>query len=160
LPESSPTDGLQRVAVSPSLLVEPTGKLSVVANADHPTPYAYFVSGATPEICVPDTPLTYRNLRVYRVQPGASFDLGAWRGKGGTSYTLSVEAGAISSTQPGGASTESRARLPRVGADAMIQRMQLTPDVVEHLGVAGRKRLFALPLQSSHPLFELRLVNA
>jgi cyanophycinase-like exopeptidase len=85
-----------------ALLVEPTGKLSVVANADHPTPYAYFVSGAKPEICVPDTPLTYRNLRVYRVQPGASFDLGAWRGKGGTSYTLSVEAGAISSTQPGG----------------------------------------------------------
>jgi cyanophycinase len=85
-----------------AVLVDPSGKATVVANADHPTPFAYFIRGGAPEICQPDTPLTYRNLAVYRVQPGATFDIAAWRGRGGTAYTLNVEAGAVSSTQPGG----------------------------------------------------------
>jgi cyanophycinase-like exopeptidase len=85
-----------------AVLIEPDGKASIVANADHPTPYAYFIRGGAPEICQPDTPLTYRNLSVYRVQPGSFFDLPSWRGRGGTAYTLNVEAGAVTSTQPGG----------------------------------------------------------
>lgn len=85
-----------------AVLVDAAGRATVVANADHETPFAYFIRGGTPEICLPDIPLTYRNLSVYRVQPGASFDLDAWRGRGGTSYTLNVDAGAVSSTQPGG----------------------------------------------------------
>jgi cyanophycinase-like exopeptidase len=85
-----------------AVLIDGSGRATIVANADHPTPYAYFIRGGVPEICQPDTPLTYRNLAVYRAQPGASFDLGAWRGRGGTEYTLNVEAGAVSSTQPGG----------------------------------------------------------
>jgi cyanophycinase len=86
-----------------AVLVDAAGRATVVANADHPTPFAYFIRGGVPEICQPDTPLTYRNLAVYRVQPGSTFDVGAWRGRGGTAYTLNVVAGAVSSTQPGGA---------------------------------------------------------
>jgi cyanophycinase len=86
-----------------AVLVDRTGRATVVANADHPTPFAYFIRGGVPEICQPDTPLTYRNLSVYRVQPGSAFDIPAWRGRGGTAYTLNVEAGAITSTQAGGA---------------------------------------------------------
>jgi cyanophycinase len=86
-----------------AVLVDAAGKASVVANADHPTPCAYFIRGGVPEICQPSTALTYRQLSVYRVQPGAAFDIAAWRGRGGTAYTLDVNAGAVSSTQPGGA---------------------------------------------------------
>ena len=85
-----------------AVLVDAGGHASVVANADHPTPYAYFMQGGTPEVCQPKVPLTYRNIAVYRVQPGATFNIPKWAGKGGVAYTLNVEAGAIFSTQPGG----------------------------------------------------------
>jgi cyanophycinase len=85
-----------------AVLVDASGRASVVANADHPTPFAYFIRAGVPEVCQPDTPLTYRNMSVYRMQPGATFDVAAWRGRGGAAYTLHVEAGAITSTQPGG----------------------------------------------------------
>lgn len=86
-----------------AVLVDANGQASVVANAGHPTPYAYFLRGGTPEVCQAKTPLTYRNISVYRVQPGSGFSIPAWTGTGGTAYVLNVEAGAISSTQPGGA---------------------------------------------------------
>jgi len=85
-----------------AVLVDASGRATIVANADHPTPFAYFIRGGVPEICQPGTPLTYRNLAVFRAQPGSSFDIGAWRGRGGTTYTLNVEAGAVTSTQAGG----------------------------------------------------------
>jgi cyanophycinase-like exopeptidase len=85
-----------------AVLVDADGRATVVANASHPTPFAYFIRGGIPEVCQPKTPLTYRNLSVYRVQPGSRFDVSSWHGVGGTAYTLNVEAGAISSTQPGG----------------------------------------------------------
>jgi cyanophycinase-like exopeptidase len=85
-----------------AVLVDASGGATVVANADHPTPYAYFIRGGVPEICQPKTPLTYRNLSVFRAEPGSTFDLTQWTGSAGTTYTLHVEAGAVSSTQPGG----------------------------------------------------------
>jgi len=85
-----------------AVLVEDDGKASIVANADHPTPYAYFIRGGAPEVCQPSTPLTYRNLSVFRAQPGSAFDIPRWRGRGGTAYTLNVNSGAVSSTQSGG----------------------------------------------------------
>lgn len=85
-----------------AVLVDAAGRATVVANASHPTPYAYFIRGGIPEVCQLKMPLTYRNLSVYRVQPGSRFDISSWHGVGGTAYTLNVEAGAISSTQPGG----------------------------------------------------------
>ena len=85
-----------------AVLVESNGRATIVANADHPTPFAYFIRGGAPEICLPDTPLTYRNLDVYRAQPGAVFDIPSWRGRGGTEYMLNVESGSVTSTQQGG----------------------------------------------------------
>jgi cyanophycinase len=85
-----------------AVLVDETGQATIVANADHPTPYAYFIRGGTPQVVMPKTPLTYLNLEVHRAEPGSTFDLTAWRGRRLTSYTLNVTSGAISSTQPGG----------------------------------------------------------
>jgi cyanophycinase len=85
-----------------AVLVDDTAHAAVVANAGHPTPYAYFIRGGQPEQVTPKTPLTYTNLQVLRAAPGSTFDLQAWRGKDLVSYTLNVVNGVISSTQPGG----------------------------------------------------------
>lgn len=86
-----------------AVLVEgDTGQATIIANADHPTPYAYFIRGGTPEVVAPRTPLTYSNLDVQRAEPGSTFDLLTWTGTGLTSYTLNVSNGVITSTQPGG----------------------------------------------------------
>jgi cyanophycinase-like exopeptidase len=85
-----------------AVLVDALGDATIVANADHPTPYAYFIRGGTPEVCQPKTPLTYRNLEVFRAEPGSRFDIPSWSGHNGTSYSLDVVNGVITSTQPGG----------------------------------------------------------
>ena len=85
-----------------AVLINAGGQASIVANADHPTPFAYFIRGGVPEVCAPKTPLTYRGLSVFRAQPGSTFDIDAWSGVAGTAYTLNVEAGVVTSTQPGG----------------------------------------------------------
>lgn len=86
-----------------AVLVEgDSGMATIVANADHPTPYAYFIRGGAAQVVMPKTPLTYMNLQVQRASPGSTFDLPAWTGTGLVSYTLNVVDGAISSTQPGG----------------------------------------------------------
>jgi hypothetical protein len=46
--------------------------------------------------------LTYRNMSVFRAQPGSTFDVPSWRGRNGTAYTLNVESGVVTSTLPGG----------------------------------------------------------
>jgi cyanophycinase len=87
-----------------AVLVEgATGKATVVANAGHATPYAYFIRGGVPQAVIPKTPLTYTNLAVQRAEPGSTFDVPAWTGKKVVSYTLNVVGGVITSTQPGGA---------------------------------------------------------
>ena len=85
-----------------AVLVDAAGGATIVANPDHPTPYAYFIRGGTPAVCLPKTPLTYRNLTVFRAQPGSQFDIPSWSGVNGTSYMLDVINGVITSTQPGG----------------------------------------------------------
>jgi cyanophycinase-like exopeptidase len=85
-----------------AVLIEASGDATIVANADHPTPYAYFIRGGTPEICEPKTPLTYRNLQVFRAEPGSRFDIASWSGHRGTSYSLDVVNGVVTSTQAGG----------------------------------------------------------
>jgi len=79
-----------------------TGRATIVANADHPTPYAYFIRGGAPTVVAPNTPLTYRNLEVQRAMPGSTFSLPRWSGSGLVSYVLNVDNGVIASTQPGG----------------------------------------------------------
>jgi cyanophycinase len=85
-----------------AVLVDDNGRAEIVANADHPTPYAYFIRGGAPETVAPRTPLTYLNLQVQRAAPGSTFDLQSWTGKGLTRYTLNVVDGVITSTQAGG----------------------------------------------------------
>jgi cyanophycinase len=85
-----------------AVLVDAAGGATIVANATHPTPFAYFLRGGTPEVVAPRTPLTYTNIQVQRAAPGSTFDLQTWTGSGLTSYVLNVQAGAVSSTQPGG----------------------------------------------------------
>ena len=85
-----------------AVLVDERGRAEIVANADHPTPYAYFIRGGAPETVAPKTPLTYLNLEVQRAAPGSTFDVPSWTGRGVTRYTLNVMDGVIASTQPGG----------------------------------------------------------
>ena len=84
-----------------ALHVDPaTGAAEVYATAKHTTPYVYFMSTpGQPEICKPGVPLTFRNIAVYRIGPGGHFDLDRWQGQGGIAYTLSAEAGVLSSSR-------------------------------------------------------------
>ena len=77
-----------------------TGMAEVFATADHPTPFAYFMSAnRLPERCEPGQPLTFGNVDVYRLGPGGRFDLAAWKGEGGLAYQLSVESGVLRSSR-------------------------------------------------------------
>jgi hypothetical protein len=81
-----------------ALLVDGRGGSSVVGYGN-----VYFIKAPRPaEVCQPSTPLTYRNVGVYRIDATGSFDRGRWSGKNGSAYEVSAEAGALSSTQAGG----------------------------------------------------------
>ena len=84
-----------------ALVIDPeTRRAEVLGNPGHPTPFVYFLrTPGPPEVCLPRTPLTYRNVEVYRVGPDGTFDLEKWRGTGGISYTLSAEAGVLTSSR-------------------------------------------------------------
>ena len=76
------------------------GTAEVFATADHPTPYAYFMRPTRPPaLCQAGQPLTFKDVDVYRIGPGAHFDLAAWQGTGGISYRLSAEAGVLGSSR-------------------------------------------------------------
>jgi cyanophycinase len=81
-----------------ALLITASGSATVVGSS---TVYFMQAPGA-PQVCAPKTPLTYDNISVYRINASGSFDLGRWSGKGGVSYTVSADAGVLSSTQAGG----------------------------------------------------------
>ncbi len=84
-----------------ALHVDPAdGSAEVFATPTHATPYVYFLqTPGPPQVCAPKTPLTYRNLSVYRIGPGGRFDVPRWRGTGGIAYTLSAEAGTLISSR-------------------------------------------------------------
>ena len=84
-----------------ALLLNPsTGTAQVISTRNHRTPFVYFLrASGPPEVCRPKTPLTYRNVAVYRIGPGGTFDVNAWRGSGGTAYTLSAESGVLTSSR-------------------------------------------------------------
>jgi len=80
-----------------AVLVEPDGKAVVVGSGKG----AYFLRPTLPpEVCRKNQPLTLRNVAVYKAPAGAHFNLSSWEGDGGVSYALSVEQGAIYSSQP------------------------------------------------------------
>jgi len=82
-----------------ALLIDGSGNASVVGIG---TVYFLQAPGA-PQVCQAKTPLTYQNIGVYRIAAGGTFNLGNWGGNGGVSYSVSVNAGVLSSTQSGGA---------------------------------------------------------
>lgn len=81
-----------------ALLVDAQGNGSVVGLGN-----VYFLRApGMPEVCRSRTPLTYRNIAVDRIRAGESFHLPTWQRSGGSAYTLTAEAGVVSSTQAGG----------------------------------------------------------
>jgi cyanophycinase len=84
-----------------ALLVNPDdGSAEVVSTKRHRTPFIYFLrTPGPPEVCRDKTPLTYRNVAVYRIGPGGTFDLDTWSGAGGTAYTLSAIEGVLTSSR-------------------------------------------------------------
>ncbi len=82
-----------------ALLIDAQGAAGVVGNGR-----AYFFRApGLPEVCRAKTPLTYRNIAVDRIAAGDGFNLTTWQRSGGTGYTVSANAGVLSSTQAGGA---------------------------------------------------------
>jgi len=80
-----------------AVLVEADGTAKVVGTGKG----AYFLRPThSPELCKKDEPLTFRDIEVIRVQSGGTFDINKWTSNAGTSYTLSVVAGKIETTQP------------------------------------------------------------
>jgi cyanophycinase len=80
------------------LLIDGSGNGTVVGSS---TVYFLRAPGA-PQICQAGTPLTYQNIAVYRIDASGSFNLSTWKGRSGTSYTVSANAGVLSSTQTNG----------------------------------------------------------
>lgn len=77
-----------------AILVEANGSATRVGSGA-----AYFLTSAgVPQTCVSGSPLTYTGLAVYKVSGAATFNFATWTGSGGTSYTVSANAGALSSS--------------------------------------------------------------
>ena len=82
-----------------AVLVEPDGKAAVVGNGS-----AYFIDAGNASGITFDRkhPLTFGDFNVQKIAPGHGFNLTSWTGDG-MQYKLTVYAGTIHSTQPGGA---------------------------------------------------------
>jgi cyanophycinase-like exopeptidase len=79
-----------------ALLVGPDGKGTVVGTGIG----AYFLRPSRrPDVCQAGQPLTFDEIRVYRIPVKGHFDLTSWTEDGGTAYSLSVKRGRIESTQ-------------------------------------------------------------
>lgn len=77
-----------------AVTVEPSGQATVLGDGA-----AYLVAApGPPERCSPGAPLTYRGVPVLRVPAGAGFDVGTWSSQQATAYTVSAEAGALTSS--------------------------------------------------------------
>jgi cyanophycinase len=79
-----------------ALLVEASGRAKVVGTGMG----VYFLQVTeAPAVCKPAQALTLRNVAAYQAPTGAVFDVRAWSGEGGESYSISVEAGVIHSSR-------------------------------------------------------------
>jgi cyanophycinase len=86
------------VSEETALLIDARGGGEVVG-----TNSVFFIEApGAPQVCSPGLPLTYRNVAVRRVGAGESFNVADWRGNTGIAYTVTAEAGVLSSSQPGG----------------------------------------------------------
>lgn len=76
-------------------LLEADGSVTVVG----PGSGAYFIHMTQkPEVCAKGMPLKSSGISVYKVSPGATFNVANWEGSGGTAYDLEVENGTVRAT--------------------------------------------------------------
>jgi len=81
-----------------ALLIDGNGHATVVGSST-----AYFLQApGLPQVCAAKTPLTYLNIAVQRINSSGTFNFGTWTATGATNYTVSANAGVLSSTQAGG----------------------------------------------------------
>lgn len=79
-----------------ALLVESDGKGTIVGTGKG----AYFLRPTRrPDVCQAGQPLTFDEIRVFKIPAGGHFNLTSWTEDGGTAYSLSVKKGKIESTQ-------------------------------------------------------------
>jgi cyanophycinase len=103
-PDGRPTPGpglrIRGIAVDQgaAVLVDPEGRATVVGNG---STYFLLTKGMVEDLGQ-GKPLAFRDVGVQKVIPGHAFNLATWTGDA-ASYKLSVEAGTIHSTKPGGA---------------------------------------------------------
>jgi len=80
-----------------ALLIDAKGQGTLVGSST-----AYFMQApGAPQVCAPKTPLTYTNIAVYKITTSGSFNLAKWSGTGGVAYSVSANAGVLSSTMQG-----------------------------------------------------------
>jgi len=81
-----------------ALLIDGSGRATVVGNST-----VYFLQApGLPQVCAANTPLTYLDIAVQRINSPGTFNFSKWQATGATNYTVSANAGVLSSTQPGG----------------------------------------------------------
>ena len=95
-------DGSQVSAIATdektAFLMEPDGTGAIAGTGT-----VYFLRTAgPPEVCKRGMPLTFKDISVYRVRAGGTFNIGTWTGTGGSAYSLSAINGVLQSLQPGG----------------------------------------------------------
>ncbi|MGH9730343.1 MAG: cyanophycinase [Candidatus Acidiferrales bacterium] len=81
-----------------AFLLDPDGQ-GVVAGTGA---VYFFEASKMPAVCRPGTPLTFAGISVRKLVSGGRFNVKAWSGDG-VRYMLSVDSGAVRSTQLGGA---------------------------------------------------------
>lgn len=92
------TKNVREIAIDErsAVLVDADGKGTVVGSGRG----AYFMKPSNPpSVCQKDTALTFTEISVFHGPTGAHFDVSAWQGEGGESYTLSVSRGTIQSSR-------------------------------------------------------------
>ena len=81
-----------------ALLIDGSGNATLVGNST-----AYFLQAPGPaQVCAAKTPLTYLNVGVQRINTSGTFNFNNWTATGSTNYTVSANAGVLTSSQPGG----------------------------------------------------------
>jgi len=83
--------------------VDADGNVELFSLPGFTTGSVYFLmTHGPPEVCMPNTPLTYEGISVHRISDGDTFNLVTWEGEGGTDYILSAIDGILVSDQEDG----------------------------------------------------------
>lgn len=82
-----------------AVLIEPDGSAEIVGRGSG----AYFIRpSASPTVCEPGKPLTFRHIELQHENTGGYFNLATWNGQGDPKYEVNVEAGTLHSIRSEG----------------------------------------------------------